>query len=52
MSNMKEKNMRFDAVLSFDVEHDEGIEILTKEVQEAYPDYTIEIIGDLDLTDL
>lgn len=42
------KTMRFDAVLSFDVDRDEAIEILTKEISALYPDYDLQIIPDID----
>lgn len=45
------KDMRFDVVMSFDIEHHEGIEILYKEVSEAFPDYKITIVPDIDITD-
>ena len=49
--NIEEKNMRFDVVLSFDIDPQEGIEIICKEVQEKYPDYTLQIIPDVDVAD-
>ena len=49
--NIEEKSMRFDVVLSFDIDPQEGIEIICKEVQEAYPDYTLQIVPDLDIAD-
>lgn len=45
------KTMRFDAVVSFDIDHKEAIEILHEELQNLYPDYTIQIIADIDVTD-
>jgi len=42
------KTMRFDVVLSFDIDRSEALGILTKEVQELYPDYTLHIIPDID----
>ena len=47
----EEKDMRFDVVMSFDIDHHEGIEILYKEVGEAYPDYKLTIVPDIDITD-
>ena len=49
--NTEEKSMRFDVVLSFDIDPKEGIEIICKEVQEAYPDYALNIVPDLDIAD-
>ena len=46
------KEMRFDAVLSFDVVHDEAVKILEKELQEKYPDYKINITPDIDISEL
>ena len=45
------KNIRFDVVLSFDVAQKEALSILIHELQQAYPDYTIQIIPDIDITD-
>jgi len=44
----KEKTMRYDVVLSFDVDAREAIGILMKEIQALYPDYTLQIIPDID----
>ena len=45
------KAMRFDVVLSFDIDPKEGIEIICKEVKEAYPEYELSIIPDVDVSD-
>ena len=45
------KSIRFDVVLSFDVEPKEAIETLTGEVKELVPDYTVEIVPDVDISD-
>ena len=47
----EEKDMRFDVVMSFDIDHHEGIDILYKEVSEAFPDYKLTIVPDIDVTD-
>lgn len=47
-ADTEKKTMRFDVVLSFDVERAEALSILTKEVQELFPDYTLEIVPDID----
>lgn len=47
----EKKTMRFDVVVSFDMDHKEAVEIMTKEVQELYPDYSIQIIADVDIAD-
>lgn len=44
-----EKTMRFDVVISFDIERKEALEILTKEVQALYPEYSLMIIPDIDI---
>ena len=45
------KEMRFDVVLSFDIRPKEGVEILRKEIGQAYPDYAVLIIPDVDVSD-
>ena len=45
------KDMRFDVVMSFDIDHHEGIETLYREVGEAFPDYRLTIVPDIDITD-
>ncbi len=47
----KSREMRFDVVISFDKDAEEGLEIIRKEVQDRYPDYSLEITPDLDLSD-
>lgn len=49
--DQEEKDMRFDVVMSFDIDHHEGLEILYKEVCEAFPGYKITIAPDIDITD-
>ncbi len=43
--------MRFDVVLSFDIDPKEGIDIIREELKEAYPDYELNIIADVDIAD-
>ncbi len=45
------KKMRFDVVISFDIRPKEGVEILLKEIGQAYPDYAIHIVPDVDVSD-
>ena len=45
------KTMRFDVVVSFDIDHKEALEIMTGEVKKLYPDYDVQIIPDVDVTD-
>ena len=46
-----EKKMRFDVVLSFDIARDEALKRLTQQMQDAYPEYKVQITPDVDLTD-
>lgn len=46
-----EKTMRFDVVLSFDIESEEALGIMQKQVQDMYPEYEITIFPDVDVTD-
>ena len=45
----KNKNIRFDVVLSFDVERDEALKVIEEEISTLYPDYKIQIVPDIDL---
>ena len=45
------KKMRFDAVMSFDIDAKEGLQTLYKEVKEAYPEYELLIVPDVDVSD-
>ena len=49
--NTNTKEMRFDVVLSFEVNHVEGTEIIYKEVLSEYPEYNIQIAADVDVAD-
>ena len=42
------KTMRFDVVLSFEIERAEALATLNAEVGELFPDYTLQIIPDID----
>lgn len=44
------KEMTFDVVMSFDISPKEGLEILHKEMSEAYPGYNITIAPDVDVS--
>ncbi|MDO4869280.1 MAG: cation diffusion facilitator family transporter [Bacillota bacterium] len=46
------KSIRFDVVMSFDIEKAEGLKILYDELSEAYGEYTFSIQPDVDITDL
>ncbi len=45
------KQLRFDATISFDVNHQETMEKLQKSIEAAFPDYTVSITGDIDTAD-
>lgn len=45
------KEMRFDVVMSFDINPEEGVKIIYNEVKEAYPKYAIQIAPDVDVSD-
>ncbi len=45
------KELRCDVVMSFDVDHKEGVRVLTEEISAAYPDYTVHIAPDVDISD-
>ena len=47
-ADTENKDMRFDVVLSFDIDKNEATNILKKEIQTKYPDYTLQIIPDID----
>lgn len=49
--DVKEKFMRFDTVLSFDISQKEGLEILNAAVAKEYPEYCIIITPDVDISD-
>ena len=46
------KDMRFDVVLSFDIDAHEGLKTLCEEVQAAYPDYHLFISPDVDVSEI
>ena len=49
--DLEQKNMRFDVVFSFDINPAEGLAILCRELEEVYPDYSIQITPDVDLSE-
>lgn len=49
--DIEKHTMRFDVVLSFDIDPKEGIDIIRKEVKESYPEYELNIIADVDIAD-
>lgn len=47
----KAKQMRFDVVMSFDIKASDGLELLYKDMGELFPEYTVYISPDIDVTD-
>ena len=47
----EKKALRCDVVMSFDVDHKEGVRILTEEISAAYPEYTVHVAPDVDISD-
>ena len=45
------KTIRFDVVISFDIERKEALEALYSEVRALYPDYELTIVPDVDVAD-
>ena len=50
-ADLEAKTIRFDVVLSFDIEPGEALAVLSREMQEAYPDYTTQIVPEVDISD-
>ena len=46
--NFEEKAIRFDVVMNFEIKPQEGLDILYKEIGEAYPGYDLHINADID----
>lgn len=49
--DMESREVRFDVVMSFDIDHGEGVKILTEEMREAFPDYHFIVVPDIDISD-
>ncbi|MBP3201959.1 MAG: cation transporter [Lachnospiraceae bacterium] len=49
--NKETKEMRFDAVMSFDIAADEGVNILMTDLKEAFPEYQFVITPDIDISE-
>lgn len=50
-ADTERKTMRFDVVMSFDVDRKEALETLYAETKAAFPDYTAQIAPDVDVSD-
>lgn len=50
-ADIEEKTMRFDVVVSFDVDRKEAMQTLYTEVSALYPEYKAVIVPDVDMTD-
>lgn len=49
--NKETKEIRFDAVMSFDIASDEGVNILMTDLKEAFPEYQFVITPDIDISE-
>ena len=49
--DVEEKRMSFDVVLSFDCDTNAAIKEIYEEIKEMYPDYTIFVQHDIDITE-
>lgn len=47
--DIEKKEMRFDVVMSFDIDPKAGIEQICGEVQKEFPDYKLRIVSDIDI---
>lgn len=47
-ADTENKMMRFDVVVSFDISSTEAVKTLTNEIQQLYPDYSVQIVSDID----
>ena len=47
----EKKIIRFDVVMSFDIQHGDGIKTICEEVKAVYPEYEFVIVPDIDITD-
>ncbi|MBR6321632.1 MAG: cation transporter [Lachnospiraceae bacterium] len=51
-ADTEKKTVRFDVVISFDIDRKEASEILYKEVHALYPEYDVLIVPDADVADI
>ena len=50
-ADTEKKTLRFDVVLSFEVDKKEAVGILSEEIRALYPDYDLLIVPDVDVSD-
>ena len=50
-ADTQNKMIRFDVVVSFEMNHAEACQIMTKEVKDMYPEYKLQIVPDVDVAD-
>ena len=43
--------MTFDVVMSFDIVPKEGLKTINEEIRKAYPEYRVNIVPDVDISD-
>ena len=48
---VENKNIRFDVVMSFDINYKEGLKIIYDEMNKSYPEYNFQIAPDVDVSD-
>ena len=49
--DLEKKAMHFDVVMSFEADKEEAVKTLREEIGEIYPDYTVAIVPDIDISD-
>lgn len=49
-ADIESKSIRFDVVISFDIDRHEALQVLYSEVSNMYPDYKVQIIPDADIS--
>lgn len=49
--DMEHKEMRFDVVMTFEADREEGVKILCDEIKGLYPEYEVSITADIDISD-
>lgn len=49
--DVESKEMTFDVVMSFDIVPQEGLKTINEEIRKAYPEYRVNIVPDVDISD-